>query len=137
MLNNAGAAESRLGHHDAADYFEKAVAADPSDPDYHFNFALALCRKGDITGAQRQLRETLSRRPNDAEARQLQESLASNVDVAHTATLPLPRIKVNYDESSYRQLAVELQNAIEASIRKAKPSDRAALHLERGREFLS
>jgi len=137
VLNDAGAAESRLGHHDAADYFEKAVAADPSDPDYHFNLALALYRRGDITGAQRQLRETLSHRPNDAEARQFQESLADIATAAHPPTLPLPRIKVNYDESSYRQLAVELQNAIEASIRRAKPADRAALHLERGREFLA
>jgi tetratricopeptide (TPR) repeat protein len=144
VLNNAGAAESRLGHRDAAAFFEKAVAADPSDPDYHFNLALALCRKGDIAAAQRQLRETLSRRPNDAEARQFQESLAASITAAapvtapvHPPALPLPRIKSNYDESSYRQLAVELQNAIEASIGKAKPSDRPALHLERGREFLA
>jgi tetratricopeptide (TPR) repeat protein len=134
VLNNAGAAESRLGHRDAAAFFEKAVAADPSDPDYHFNLALALCRKGDIAAAQRQLRETLSRRPNDAEARQFQESLAASITAAapvtapvHPPALPLPRIKSNYDESSYRQLAVELQNAIEASIGKAKPSDRPAL----------
>ena len=66
VLNNIGAAENRRGHREAAEYFEKAVAADPSDPDYHFNLAVALYRKGDIAGAQRQLRETLSRRPNDS-----------------------------------------------------------------------
>jgi len=151
VLNNIGAAENRRGHQrEAAEYFEKAVAADPSDPDYRFNLAVALYRKGDLTAAQRQLRETLSRRPNDNDARQLQESLtaalaassapsAAPATATHPAplTLPLPRIKRNYDESSYRQLAVELQNAIEASIGKAKPSDRAALHLERAREFLA
>ncbi len=162
VLNNIGAAENRRGHQrDAADYFQKAVAADPSDPDYHFNLAVALYRKGDLTGAQRQLRETLNRRPNDTEARQFQESLAASpaasspaspaastaassaASAAATAvhpvpiTLPLPRIKRNYDESSYRQLAVELQNAIEASIGKAKPSARATLHVERAREFLA
>ncbi len=161
VLNNIGAAENRRGHQrDAADYFQKAVAADPSDPDYHFNLAVALYRKGDLTGAQRQLRETLNRRPNDTEARQLQESLAASsfASAAASATasstasptassaviarpippmLPLPRIKRNYDESSYRQLAVELENAIEDSIGKAKPSDRAALHIERAREFLA
>jgi Flp pilus assembly protein TadD/TolB-like protein len=169
VLNNIGAAETRRGHQrDAADYFEKAVAADPSDPDYRFNLAVALYRKGDLTAAQRQLRETLSRRPNDNEARQLQESLTASLaapsaassatppatptvrpaptsaappvlPAAHLAppTFPLPRIKRNYDESSYRQLAVELQNAIEASIGKAKPADRAALHIERAREFLA
>jgi tetratricopeptide (TPR) repeat protein len=140
VLNNIGVTESRRGRHDAADYFQKAVQADPSDADYHFNLSVALYRKGDITGAQRQLRETLSRRPNDTEARQFQELLAASLTTAaHPATVsvPLTRIKSNYDESSYRQLAVELQNAIEESIGKAKPSARAALHIERAREFLS
>lgn len=140
VLNNIGVAESRRGHHDAAEYFQKAVKADPSDADYHFNLAVSLYRKGDVTGAQRQLRESLSRRPNDTEARGFQEALAASLaDPAHAAamvTLPLTRIKRNYDESSYRQLAVELQNAIEESVGKAKFSDRAALHIERAREFL-
>ncbi len=140
VLNNIGVTESRRGHHDSAEYFQKAVQADPSDADYHFNLAVALYRKGDIAGAQRQLRDTLSRRPNDAEARQFQDALAASLTSAlHPATLavPLTRIKRNYDESSYRQLAVELQNAIDESVRKAKPSDRVALHIERAREFLS
>jgi tetratricopeptide (TPR) repeat protein len=133
VLNNIGVAENRRGHHNAADYFQKAVQADPSDPDYHFNLAIALYRKGDITGTQHQLRETLSLRPGDAEARQFQESLAANPITAS----PLTRIKQNYDESSYRQLAVELQNAIDESIGKAKPSAQASLHLERARELLA
>ncbi len=128
VLNNIGVAENRRGRHDAADYFQKAVQADPSDADYHFNFAIALYRKGDLAGTQRQLRETLSRRPNDTEAKQFQESLAASLtNAVHPATIavPLTRIKRNYDESSYRQLAVELQNAIDESVDKAKPSDRA------------
>ena len=140
VLNNIGVTENRRGRHDAADYFQKAVQADPSDADYHFNFAVALYRKGDLTGTQRQLRETLSRRPNDTEAKQFQESLAASLTSAiHPATIavPLTRIKRNYDESSYRQLAVELQNAIDESVDKAKPSDRATLHIERAREFLA
>ncbi len=140
VLNNIGVAESRRARHDAADYFQKAVQADPSDADYHFNLAVALYRKGDITGAQRRLRETLTRHPSDTEARQFQESLASNLAAASHSTavaIPLTRIKRNYDESSYRQLAVELQNAIEESIGKAKPSQRAALHIERARGFLA
>ena len=140
VLNNIGVTENRRGHHDAVAYFQKAVEADPSDADYHFNLAVALYRKGDITAAQRQLRETLSRRPNDNEARQFQESLAASLAVpprATVVTVPLTRIKRNYDESSYRQLAVELQNAIEAAVDKAKPADRAALLIERARQFLA
>jgi len=141
VLNNIGAAASRRGQRDAADYFEKAIKADPSDADYHFNLAIALYRKGDLTGTQRQLRETLSRRPSDAEARQFQDSLSASLAATPPRTtplpVPLPRIKRNYDESSYRQLAVELQNAIEMSVGKAKPADRAELHIERAREFLA
>ena len=138
VLNNIGVSENRRGHHDAVSYFQKAVDADPSDPDYHFNLAVALYRKGDATGALRQLRETLTRRANDSEAVKFQESLTVAA-TAHTAVqfVPLTRIKRNYDESSYRQLAVELQNAIEASVDKAKPADRASIHIERAREFLA
>ena len=136
VLNNIGVTQSRRGQRDAADYLQKAVEADPSDADYHFNFAIALYRKGDFTGAQRQLRETMSRRPKDSEARQFQESLAASLTTA-PRSVPLPRIKRNYDESSYRQLALELQNAIEQSARKAKPADRANLHIERARAFLA
>lgn len=140
VLNNIGAAANRRGQRDAADYFQKAVEADPSDADYHFNLAIALYRKGDLTGTQRQLRETLSRRPNDTEARQFQDSLSASLTAAIRTTplsVPLPRIKRNYDESSYRQLAVELQKAIEMSVGKAKPADRAEIHIERAREFLA
>jgi len=134
VLNNIGVVENRRGRHEAAVYFQKAVEADPSDPDYHFNLAVALYRKGDLSGAQRQLRETLTLRPADTEARQFQESLAA---ATPSTTLPLTRIKQNYDESSYRQLSVELQNAIDDSIRKAKPAMQASLHLERARELLA
>ena len=133
VLNNIGVAESRRSHREGANYFQKTVEADPSDPDYHFNLAVALYRKGDIPGAQRQLRETLGLRPGDTEARQFQESLAASP----ATPAPLTRIKSNYDESSYRQLSVELQNAIDESIGKAKPSAQAALHLERARELLA
>jgi tetratricopeptide (TPR) repeat protein len=139
VVNNIGVAESRRGRRDAASYFQKAVQADPSDADYRFNLAIALYRKGDLAGAQHQLHETVNRHPNDAEARRFQESLASSLTSAiHPVALfvPLTRIKQNYDESSYRQLAVELRNAIEESISKAKPSERVALHIERAREFL-
>jgi len=137
VLNNIGVAENRRGRKDVVSYFQKAVGADPADADYHFNLAIALYRRGDVAAAQRQLRETLSRRAADAEARQFQDAVTASVATHATVAVPFTRIKSNYDESSYRQLAVELQNAIEASVDKAKPADRAALHIERAREFLS
>lgn len=138
VLNNIGAAEYRRGRSDALGYFQKAVEADGSDADYRFNLAVALTRKGDLTGAQRQLRECLSRRPSDGEAGRLQEALSS-ASAMHTsvASLPLARIKSNYDESAYRRLVMDMQNAIEESVGKAQPAERAQIHMERAREFLA
>src|SRR5262249_18597027 len=50
--------------------------------------------------------------------------------------LPLERIKRNYDESSFRQLAAEIENATEARLQKTDPAGRAAYRVERGRELL-
>ena len=133
VLNNIGAAESRRGRRTAADYFQKAVKADPSDPDYHFNLAVALYRAGDAPAAQRQINETLRLRPSDAEARQFADAILGSA----SPSVPLSRIKQNYDESSYRQLSLELENAIEESIGKAKPAAQASLHLERARQLLA
>ena len=108
------------------EYFSKAVAADPSDPDYHFNYSLALFRNGDNAGAARQLREELQLRPSDAEAKSMLELInrgvtasssviptAGNMPVATAPTqprIPFERIKRNYDEASYRQVEMEINN---------------------------
>jgi TolB-like protein len=43
VVNNQGVASSRQGH-DATPLFQRASAADPNDPDYHYNVAVALLR---------------------------------------------------------------------------------------------
>jgi tetratricopeptide (TPR) repeat protein len=133
VLNDIGVAESHRPRQDAAPIFQKAVDADPSDPDYHFNLAVALYRKGDADGCRQQLQEALTRDPDDDEARSLQEEISAGP----VNSLPPLRLKVNYDESSYRQLSVELQNAIDASINKADPSEQGVLHLQRARDLLA
>ena len=127
VYNNLGVVDARRGRRPAAvEYFAKAVNADPSDPDYRFNYALALFKNGDSAGAGRQLREELQHRPTDAEAKALLEMInrgvaapaAANVTTA-TATLPgavsqpripIERIKRNYNETSYRQLQMQINN---------------------------
>ncbi len=52
VVNNQGVAASRRGQ-DASSFFPQAVAADPNDPDYQFNLAVALSRKKDVAGALR------------------------------------------------------------------------------------
>ena len=101
------------------------------------------------------MREELQRRPSDGEAKALLDLInrggaapppvnpnaiaaAGNpLLTSNQPLIPMERIKRNYDESSYRQLSVELQNAIDESIGKAKPSAQASLHLERARELLA
>ena len=136
VYNNLGVVDARRGRRTAAaEYFSKAVAADPNDPDYRFNLAVALFKNGDSAGAARQLKEELQRRPNDAEAKSLLEMInrgvtaPSNVAAvaANTAAptsagqprVPIERIKREYDEALYRQLEREINNLNEQRLTKA------------------
>ncbi len=67
VVNNQAVASSRQGH-DAVPLFQRASTADPNDADYHYNLAVALLRKGDFAGAQREVDFTLKLRPADMEA---------------------------------------------------------------------
>jgi Flp pilus assembly protein TadD/TolB-like protein len=132
IYNNLGVAAARLGDRQARTYFERTVKVDPSDPDYHFNLAVELSREGDKEPAIRELRATLALGA-DPEARNLLDALVAGTQSAH---LPLERIKRNYDESSFRQLALEIENAGEARLQQAPPAQHAAFHVQRGEEFL-
>jgi tetratricopeptide (TPR) repeat protein len=147
VYNNLGVVAERRGQKSAAQYFERAVEADPRDPDYRFNLAIALARNRDAAGTARQLRELLALRPSDAEAMALLDALSRPqviTDAANTSAalkpevkLPLERIKRNYDEASFRQLAFELENQSEMKLANKPPHQHARFHVERGRELLS
>ena len=152
VYNNLGVVASRLGDRSALNYFQKTIDADPHDSDYHFNMAIALYKKGDTTGAVRNLRDTLAHNPNDTEARQFLDSLtgASTSSASGPAAsgapttpatqasirVPLPRLKQNYDETSYRQLALEVQNAMEKSLANVDPKTRSKIYTEQGMNLL-
>lgn len=154
LYNNMGVVEARRGRRPSAvEYFSKAVNADPNDADYRFNLAVALFKNGDSAGAGRQLREELQLRPSDGEAKTLQDMIsrgvpppapsapgvaASNVSPpANQARIPLERIKRNYDEASYRQLQMEINNFAEERLATMDSSKQAAYHLQRGKELLA
>lgn len=153
VYNNLGVVDARRGRRPAAvEYFAKAVAADPSDPDYRFNLAVALFKNGDAAGAARQLKEELQRRPTDAEARSLLEMINRGVTLPPGASavalnpappatvsqprIPIERIKRNYDEASYRQLELEINNLAAQGLVKTD-SRSPTSHLERGRQLLA
>ena len=90
VYNNLGVVEGRRSKNAASDYFKKAVEADPTDPDYHFNLGVALYRAGDSTAAK-QLEECLHERPQDTEAKALLETInarSSDVDASASARAP-------------------------------------------------
>ena len=145
--NNLGVVLGRRGKRAELQYFQKAVDADPNDPDYHFNLAVAYARIFDNGNATRQLKEVLGLKPNDAEAKSFMDSLNSTSGTAlvnsfrqtsgGAAKLPLQRVKRNYDETSFRSLALEIERAAESRLSKADPKEHAAFHVERGQQFLS
>ena len=151
VYNNLGVVEARRGHRAAAvEYFSKAVTADPDDADYHFNLAVALFQNGDSAGAGRQLKQELQQNPSDGEAQSLLDMIsrgvppptANNPGASNSLLspnqprLPLERIKRNYDEASYRQLELEIQNYDEARLAKMSAQDHAAYHVQRGKQLL-
>lgn len=143
IYNNLGVVAARRGRRTEVDYLQKAVAADPAEADYHFNLAVALARNNDTAGAVRQLREALKQRPDDTEAKQLFDELSSAAiaNASHTSPaplrLPMERLKRTYDETSYQQVAMEIENVVEQRLAKADPKTHAAYHLDRGRELLN
>lgn len=152
VYNNLGVVAARR-HKNAVEYFQKAVQQDPTDADYRFNLGLALYRLGDTAGAMRQLKEALARHPGDTEAKDLLSTISGVASTSLSQTnaaaptsapaakmsaqkLPSERIKRNYDETSYRQLALEVQNAMEQTLAKADPKTHADFHVEHGTELL-
>lgn len=132
VSNNLGVVAARRGDRRARTYFEKTVQIDPTDPDYHFNLAVELFREGASQDAARELRRVLAAHP-DPEARSLLDAIAAG---AAPARLPLERIKLNYDESGFRQLALEIDNANELRLEKADAPTHAAFHVQRGDDML-
>jgi len=68
VINNLGAAQLKLGQASALDNFRRALAADATDPDYHFNTGYALWKRGDFEEAADRFRAVLDREPGDQDA---------------------------------------------------------------------
>ncbi|MGB7189109.1 MAG: tetratricopeptide repeat protein [Acidobacteriaceae bacterium] len=143
VVNNEGIAASRRGH-DGAPLFQRAVAADPHDEDYHFNLAIALRKRGDLAGAAREIDAALKLRPSDADAQAFAATLKKpappKVTQSATAsddTLPLERIKRNYNETEFRQAAYEMEQLQAARLASLPSGQRAAELVKDGDQFLN
>jgi tetratricopeptide (TPR) repeat protein len=143
VYNNLGVVSARRGQKKATDYFNRAIEDDPSDADYHFNLGLTLSETGDRTGAEREMRVALDRRPNDAEAKTLLDSLSSataNVATNNSSSkAPLDRlvIKHNYEEDTFRQMTMQMGSWAEEQFARSDPHSHARFHVELGNELLA
>jgi tetratricopeptide (TPR) repeat protein len=147
VVNNQAVASSRQGH-DATPLFQRASTADPNDADYHYNLAVALLRKGDFAGAQREVDLTLKLRPADTEAAELKASVGTGRHIASSTKppanaadssdfAPLERIRRTYSEASFRQAAFQLDQMRAARLAMLPPAEQATQYTQLGHDYLA
>ena len=140
VVNNEAVASSRRGH-DAIALFRQAEAADPTDADYHFNLAVSLHRHGDKAEALSELTQSLKLRPNDSEAKALDDVWKS--EKAESETPPaghpdaLERIKRTYNGAAFRQASLMLDQVEEARLAALPGPERATRLSSSAREKLN
>ena len=133
VLNNQAVAVSRQDH-DGTAIFRQAAAADPGDPDYHFNLAVSLKRHNSGPEAIAELNQCLKLRPNDSEAQAL---LASWRQPGTSAVDPLERIVRTFDAVAFRQAAVVFDQMEATRLAALAPQERASTLSNQARDFLS
>jgi tetratricopeptide (TPR) repeat protein len=160
VVNDQGVAASRRGH-DGGALFQEAVSGDPQDPDYPFNLAIALARRGDTRNALDAIAQALKLRPQDTEATNLQSMLRQPAAAANAPaskapavvpvseqrdtgngsaqdrrTLPLERIKRSYNDASFRQAASEMEEMEAQHLASLPPAEQAAALTKNGKSYL-
>jgi tetratricopeptide (TPR) repeat protein len=135
VVNNEAVAISRRGH-DAIALFRQAGAADPTDPDYHFNLAVSLHSHGNKTEALTELAQSLKLRPNDSEAKAAEAAWKSSPERSQAAN-PIERIKRSYNGAAFRQAALMLDQVEAAHLATISPAERAARLSKSAREKLN
>ncbi|MGH9721199.1 MAG: tetratricopeptide repeat protein [Bryobacteraceae bacterium] len=111
VINNLAAAQSRRNSPEAVSNFRKALEGDAADPDFHFNLGFALWKRAQFDDAAQSFRASLERKTDDPEAtlmlgRCLQKSGPRPGDPKSDG---LERIKLNFEETFYRQLKAALE----------------------------
>jgi tetratricopeptide (TPR) repeat protein len=154
VQNNLGVVTARKNKWGAIDFFRRAVQTDPRDPDYRFNLAVALSQTGNTIEAQREAKEALALKPGDSDTRALLDQLSRPFAATATPISPLgqantpppiatapqrtfsPRLKRNYDETTFRQAQLALRNLEDAALAAKGPERHAGSLVDRGNDLL-
>ncbi|WP_419805862.1 tetratricopeptide repeat protein [Terriglobus sp.] len=135
VVNDEGVAQARQKK-DGTALLQRASAADPQDPDYHYNVAVSLRRRGNLPQARAQAEQALKLRPQDNEAKLLAGVLAGTTQ-APAGYDPQERIRRTYSEAGVRQAAFQLDRMREAKDEALPPAARAIVLAQSGQEYLN
>ena len=144
VVNNQGVALSRQDK-EATPLFQQAAAADPAEPDYHFNLAVALYKNNDIAGAIREDQTAVKLRSSDTEAADLLNRLQNAKSqpgnlkqiVSAGGFEPTPRIKRTWSEAGFRQAAFQLDQIRAIQMASLPAAQRAAGYNQQGTVYLA
>ena len=141
VYNNLGVVVSHRDRRVAIEDFTRAVADDPSNPDYHFNLGLTLTANGDKAKAAHEFRIALGQHPSDGDAKLMLDSAGTQpgtvVNSAASVKVPAARLNREYQEAAFRQMTIQLQGWAEQQFSRSDPRAHARYHLELGKELLA
>ena len=112
VFNNLAVVRARLNRPDVLETFLKALEGDPDDPDYNFNVAYTLWKRGHLAQAADYLRRVLELEPDDREAALLLKRCRQG-QAARAADLQgvgRERVKLNFEERAWRELSARFNN---------------------------